>query len=129
MLALMKSLVARQPWLDAIGDPLQKSINRIYRRGRISGPLQNFLNGVWIGHPLHPLHPLSTDVPIGAWTATAVLDAVGLATGQQSVQTAANITLATGLAGAAGAALTGFTDWKDTYGEGKKTGFSMAWPW
>jgi nitrite reductase/ring-hydroxylating ferredoxin subunit/uncharacterized membrane protein len=119
MLALLKDLVARQAWLDAIGDPLQKSINGIYRRGRITEPLQNFLNGVWIGHPLHPL---ITDMPIGAWTATAVLDGVGLATGQQSLQTAANITLATGLAGAVGAAVTGFTDWKDTYGEGKKTG-------
>jgi hypothetical protein len=38
-------------------------------------PLKVFLNGTWVGHPLHPM---LTDIPIGAWTLTILLDLTGL---------------------------------------------------
>jgi nitrite reductase/ring-hydroxylating ferredoxin subunit len=39
-----------------------------------------------------------------------------------SLEAAADITLATGLAAAVGSAVTGLTDWKDTYGEERSVG-------
>lgn len=38
-------------------------------------PIKLFLNGARIGHPLHPI---LTDIPIGAWTLTILLDLIGL---------------------------------------------------
>ena len=37
-------------------------------------PIQNFLNGTWLGHPVHAV---VTDVPIGALTVSIVADLIG----------------------------------------------------
>jgi len=69
-----------------------------------------FLNGTWVGHPLHPL---LTDIPIGAWTLTVVLDLVGLLCRQPQLGLAAAITAGIGVLGAAGAIAAGLMDWMD----------------
>jgi len=63
-----------------------------------------------------------TDVPVGAWVSTSVLDTVASLTEDESMERAADITLSLGLLAAAGAAVTGFTDWSDTYGQQRKLG-------
>jgi hypothetical protein len=111
---VLKEFISRQTWLDTAGDPLQKALNSFYQSENESSPLrplQNLLNGVWLGHPLHPV---LTDVPVGAWTATLVLDLLAPLSGEESFESAADVTLATGLAAAVGSAVTGLTDWKDT---------------
>lgn len=116
----LDQLIARQRWLDTIGEPLQKTIVSLFARGGRTGKqTKNLLNGTWFGHPLHPA---LTDIPIGAWTTTLVLDAVAAARDDEALAKAADITLATGLVGAAGAALTGVTDWSDTYGKERSVG-------
>src|SRR5579883_3041720 len=101
----LDQLIARQRWLDTIGEPLQKTIVSLFARGGRTGKqTKNLLNGTWFGHPLHPA---LTDIPIGAWTTTLVLDAVAAARDDEALAKAADITLATGLVGAAGAALGG----------------------
>jgi len=62
-------------------------------------PVRNVLDGVWLGTPLHPA---LTDVPLGAWTVAAALDAVG--------SEAADDALAIGVLAAVPAALTGLND-------------------
>lgn len=120
MFPTLKRLIKRQGWLDTAGDPLQKYVNALFEQSGDNGKrVQNFLNGVWLGHPLHPL---LTDVPVGAWTATVVLDTAASLGDDASLARAADITLATGLAGALGSALTGVTDWKDTYAQERKVG-------
>lgn len=73
-------------------------------------PLKIFLNGTWIGHPLHPM---LTDIPIGAWTLTIILDLVALLFGLPQLGLASSITAATGVAGALAAAIAGLADWMD----------------
>ena len=73
-------------------------------------PLKLFLNGSWIGHPLHPL---LTDIPIGAWTVTILLDIAGLVTGSP-LGVAAAIATGLGLVAAVAAAAAGLMDWMDT---------------
>jgi nitrite reductase/ring-hydroxylating ferredoxin subunit/uncharacterized membrane protein len=120
MFPALRVFVKKQHWLDTAGDPLQRSVNWIYGPGRgIRKTLQNFLNGVWLGHPLHPL---LTDVPIGAWSVTVVLDTVALVTGKNTYRGPGEVALAVGLTAALGAAVTGTTDWKDTYGEERSLG-------
>ena len=51
--------------------------------------VKNFLNGTWLGHPLHVI---LTDVPIGAWTTALVFDALELVSGRDEFATAATDT-------------------------------------
>lgn len=48
--------------LDQLGRPLSES------------PAGGVLRGEWLGHALHPV---LTDIPIGCWTSSAVLDLIG----------------------------------------------------
>ena len=72
--------------------------------------LRNFLNGTWLGEPLHVV---LTDLPIGAWTAAMLFDLLDLIVDRDEFALAADASIGVGLAGAAGAALTGVTDWSD----------------
>ena len=73
-------------------------------------PIKIFLNGTWIGHPLHPM---LTDIPIGAWTLTILLDLIGLLLGLPQLGLASSITAVVGVAGALAAAASGLADWMD----------------
>jgi uncharacterized membrane protein len=62
------------------------------------------------GRPLgHAAHPLLTDLPIGLWTSSAVLDLVG----PRGAGAAADRLLGLGILSAAPAALTGLVDWHE----------------
>lgn len=69
-------------------------------------PVKNLLTGTWLGHPLHPL---LTDLPIGAWTAAALLDLAG---GKRS-RSSADALVPFGIAAAVPTAASGATDWSD----------------
>ena len=73
-------------------------------------PFKLFLNGTGIGHPLHPM---LTDIPIGAWTLTILLDLIGLLFGFPQLGLASSITACIGIAGALAAAAAGLADWMD----------------
>ena len=109
-----------QPALDAIADPLSRAVKGAYAAGGDAGQrAKNFAHGVWLAHPLHPVF---TDIPIGAWTAGLVIDAVAAAKHDRALQRAGDIAIAVGLAGAAAAAVTGLTDWSETNGRAQRTG-------
>jgi len=113
MLDALRSFIDQQDWLDPVGQSLEKYIRSLYSGTPNGKQIQNLLNGVWLGHPLHPM---LTDVPVGAWTAGLVLDGVAGMSDAPGLDTAADVVLATGLAAAVPAAASGFTDWMDTYG-------------
>ena len=66
------------------------------------------MHGSWLGHPLHVV---LTDVPIGSWTAAAVLDLLEANSGSRSMGRAADAAITVGLLGASAAAVTGLADW------------------
>lgn len=113
------NLIDKQQWLEDAGDALQPAVINAYEAGGKAGQkVKNFMHGTWLGHPLHPV---ITDVPIGAYTATAVLDTLELA-GHDKYRAGADVTLAVGLVGALGSAVTGLTDWSGTTGKSRKAG-------
>lgn len=115
-------LVNNQTWLDPIGDLLQRWIEQAYRAGGPAGTrIKGLLAGTWLGHPLHPA---ITDVPLGSWTATAVLDLAEAATGNRQIGTGADATLAIGLIAALGAAVTGLSDWHYTVDRQRRVGLA-----
>lgn len=111
----------QQDWLEPVEGALQKAVGAAYESAGPAGRhVKNFLHGVWLGHPLHPV---LTDVPLGAWTATMVLDLME-ASGQKGLSRSTDITLKIGLAGAAAAALAGLTDWQATDGAARRVGIA-----
>lgn len=101
----------KSPTNKPVDEKLQKLLDTaLYANGRPSAQkIRNFLNGTWLGEPLHVV---LTDVPIGAWTVTIAFDALD-SIGNNKLSLAADTSLAIGLLGAAGAAVTGITDWSD----------------
>jgi nitrite reductase/ring-hydroxylating ferredoxin subunit/uncharacterized membrane protein len=92
--------------LDPYADLLQGAGRAI--RGA-SPKLQDLLTGTWLGHPLHP--PL-TDVVVGAWTSSLVLDVAG----GRRARRAADLLVGLGVVAAAPTALAGLVDAADLQG-------------
>ncbi len=112
-------LIEEQEWLETAGDALQPAIINTFEAGGDAGQkIKNFLHGTWLGHPLHPV---IKDVPIGAWTMTAILDVAEL-TGSRKYKNGADAAVAIGIVGALGAAVTGLTDWTGTTTKKRKIG-------
>src|ERR1041385_6949180 len=91
---------------------LQQALDKaLYADGRQSAQkIRNFLNGTWLGEPLHVV---LTDVPIGAWTVAVICDVLDLNSDHRTYSLAADAAVAIGLAGATGAAVAGIADWSD----------------
>ena len=100
---------------------IQKVIDRsLYAGGRPSAQkIRNFLNGTWMGEPLHVV---LTDVPIGAWTVAMFFDFLDSIGGSREFALAAQTSIAIGIVAAAGAATTGLTDWSDVDPPARKMG-------
>lgn len=98
-------VIRRQDWLEPIADRLQPAI-----AGALDARPEaaKILHGTWLGHPLHVV---LTDVPLGAWTAAAVLDLLEESTGSKSAGRGADAAITVGLLGAGAAAVTGMADW------------------
>jgi nitrite reductase/ring-hydroxylating ferredoxin subunit/uncharacterized membrane protein len=117
--ALLK-VIERQDFLEQAGDAIQPAVSNAFKAAGPAGrEVKNFLHGTWLGHPLHPV---LTDVPIGAWTAALALDAMESISGRRELGAGADVAIAVGLLGAAGSAVTGLTDWSETYGRARKVG-------
>lgn len=116
--AILKT-IDQQEWLEKAGDAIQPVVTKTFQAGGKTGKaVKNFLHGSWLGHPVHPM---ITDVPLGAWTTAAVLDTLEIC-GSKKYKPGADASVAVGLAGAAGAAVTGITDWSGTTSIERKTG-------
>ncbi len=100
---LARLVTAQDGWARPLGDFNHRWLNALFRPIR---PLKDFLNGTWIGHPLHAA---ATDIPIGALLLTVILDVLG--------QTAAaDVALVVTILFMLAAAVTGAADYTDTDG-------------
>jgi nitrite reductase/ring-hydroxylating ferredoxin subunit/uncharacterized membrane protein len=110
------------PESKPLDEKIQKAIDKaLYANGNPAAQkARNFLNGTWLGEPLHAA---LTDVPIGAWTVAMVFDALAMMDSRYEFALAADTSIAIGLAGAAGAAITGVTDWSDVDPPARRLGF------
>lgn len=118
------SWLDEQGWLDATADTLQPSVKRFFEAlGPAGRGVKKFLHGTWLGHPFHPV---MTDIPLGAWTVTLLLDAMGDSRGKSGVARAADASLVLGLAGALGSAVTGLADWSETDARPRRLGVAHA---
>src|SRR5215469_2871456 len=96
----------------SIEERLQKKLDKfLYGGGRPAAQkTRNFLNGTWLGEPLHVV---LTDVPIGAWTVAMAFDALDVVFERREFRRACDASIGIGLAAAIATAATGATDWSD----------------
>jgi nitrite reductase/ring-hydroxylating ferredoxin subunit/uncharacterized membrane protein len=102
----------RRPVSKPIEEKLQEALDKaLYANGQPAAQkVRNFLNGTWLGVPLHVV---LKDIPIGAWTVAMVFDVLDLVRNRSEFALAADTSIAIGLVGAAGSAASGLTDWSD----------------
>jgi len=98
-------------------DPVVDRLGRLVERA--SPAVRDALHGTWLGIPLHPV---LTDVTIGAWTTSFVLDLVG----GHAARTASRRFVLLGVASAVPTAATGLVDWSRLDREAKRVGLLHA---
>lgn len=116
--------IDQQEWLEPVADSMQSAVRGTYdAMGPAGRQVEDFLNGTWLGHPLHPV---LTDLPVGAWTATVVLDALHILTGKKGFGTGADAAAALGVGGGMAAGVAGLTDWQHLRGHPRRIGTAHA---
>jgi nitrite reductase/ring-hydroxylating ferredoxin subunit/uncharacterized membrane protein len=100
---LERIIDAQAGWATPFGDWLHGLVGAIFNR---MVPVRDFLNGTWIGHPLHAL---LTDAPIGMVTLAIIFEILGL-------EVASDVSLLIGVLAMLAAALAGYADFADTDG-------------
>ena len=102
--------------LDAAGKWLKSLVDRYIPQG---GELKDVLSGTWLGHPVHPV---LTDVVVGAWTSSLVLDLIP----GRKTRKASDRLVDVGILAALPTALAGLSDWTDTWGRTRRVGLVHA---
>ena len=92
--------------LDAV-DGLAKPLAKAVRSIKAPAHVNEALSGTWLGHPVHPLLIV---VPMGSWVSAVLLDWLG----GKDAETAADLLVGVGLAGAVPTVATGYGDWADS---------------
>src|SRR5579862_6221083 len=104
--------IRSQGWMDGVAEAVQGAVGKAYEalgpRGRV---LKNALHGTTVLG--HPLHPAATDLPIGAWLVGCVADR----TGQEGAADTAHLVA---FGAATVSALSGYTDFHETYGHERR---------
>ena len=102
----LNTLVAKLE-ADETLDGLGQTAGRTVRQLVGDGAVKDVLSGAWLGHPLHPI---LTDIPIGVWTSSVLLDW----TGGKNSQSASDRLILIGLLAAGATAASGWSDWADS---------------
>jgi nitrite reductase/ring-hydroxylating ferredoxin subunit/uncharacterized membrane protein len=100
---ITRAVDAQARWAGPLGDFNHRWLGALFHPIR---PIQNFLNGSWLGHPVHSV---VTDVPIGALTVSIIADLIG----QPLV---ADVSLLIGVLAMIAAAVTGGADYAEVDG-------------
>jgi uncharacterized membrane protein len=101
----LNALAARLESAEAL-DGLGRAAGRTVRGLIPDGAPKDVLSGAWLGHALHPI---MSDIPIGAWTSSVLLDW----TGGRDSRSAADRLVLTGVLAAGATVATGWSDWAD----------------
>lgn len=107
------SRLADAPALDRIAQPLRSAGEWLVARRSVA----DALHGVWLGHPLHPV---LVQVPVGAFSSSALLDLV------PGARRGADLLLAVGLVSSVPAAAAGLADYVSGHEEQQRVGVVHA---
>ena len=112
--------IERWRWLHALNDRVSAVTQPLYDRYRGNLAVELMHGGRWAGHSVHAA---LSDLPIGLWSGTLVLDTLGKNTPANGSRLDPAATLsAAGLLAAAATAATGVTDWTVSDNEDRRVG-------
>ena len=100
---LTRAVDAQARWSKPFGDFNHRWLSALFHPIR---PIQNVLNGTWLGHPVHSV---VTDVPVGALTVSVISDLIG----QPLI---ADVSMLLGVLAMVAAAVTGLADYTEVDG-------------
>jgi nitrite reductase/ring-hydroxylating ferredoxin subunit/uncharacterized membrane protein len=103
---LTRAVDAQARWAKPFGDFNHRWLGALFHPIR---PIQNFLNGTWLGHPVHSV---VTDVPVGAMTVSVISDLIG----QPLI---ADVSMLLGVLAMVAAAVTGLADYAEVDGNAR----------
>src|ERR1700748_78318 len=98
----LNAFAERVESIEALDGP-GRTAGRTVRELIPDGAPKDVLSGAWLGHPVHPI---MTDIPIGVWTSSVLLDWMG---GKES-RSASDRLILTGVLAAVATVATGWSD-------------------
>jgi nitrite reductase/ring-hydroxylating ferredoxin subunit/uncharacterized membrane protein len=107
------------PLLEEAGETVGGAIVSVANISPLTRSAADFLHGTWLGHPLHAV---LTDLTVGAWTTSALLDIASLVIDSEEVEQAADIVTGIGTVSAIGTAVTGLNDYSRIKSDAVKPG-------
>ncbi|MDT7577016.1 MAG: hypothetical protein QOH17_3349, partial [Pseudonocardiales bacterium] len=112
--------VERWPWLATLNDSVSGVVQPVYDRFRGNLAVELLHGGRWAGHALHPA---LSDLPIGFWSGSLLLDVVNKDNAADGGKWGPAATLsAAGIAAAVATATTGVADWTVSDNEDRRVG-------
>ena len=102
------SLVDGWSWIRTLNDQLTAVLAPWREKYQDNPVLELMHGGRWLGHPLHPA---LSDLPIGFWAGSVLLDLTGRDPAPEGGLDPAGLFTAAGLTAAVAAAATGVVDW------------------
>ncbi len=112
--------VGRWPWLKSLDDSVSGVVLPVYDRHRDDLAVEMMHGGRWAGHSVHAA---LSDLPIGLWSGTLVLDLLGqdIRLNDRRLDPAGTLSAA-GLLAALATVATGVADWSVSDGEDRRVG-------
>jgi nitrite reductase/ring-hydroxylating ferredoxin subunit/uncharacterized membrane protein len=112
--------VEQWPWLATLNDSVSGVVQPLYDRFRGNLAVELLHGGRWAGHALHPA---LSDLPIGFWSGSLLLDVVSQDEASDGSKWGPAATLsAAGIAAAVATATTGVADWTVSDGQDRRVG-------
>lgn len=106
-------------WLHTLNEGLSGVLQPWHDRHQAHPVVELLHGGRWTGHALHPA---LSDLPIGLWVGSVLLDTYGRDTGQRENLDPAGTLSAAGLVAAVATAATGVNDWTVSDGSDRRLG-------
>jgi nitrite reductase/ring-hydroxylating ferredoxin subunit/uncharacterized membrane protein len=119
----ISSALEHLPWLDRVAEPLQAAGQALFGANAAMQKAKDWLNGTPLRHRIHPALII---VPLGAWTAAGLLDALDAIDGDGRWSESADLLVGVGVVSALPTAATGLADWVDLYDHQRRVGVAHA---
>jgi len=107
----VERFLRQSSWFEHFSETYQRTVRGAFEGAGPTGiRIRSFLNGTWLGRPLHAA---LSDAPIGLWTGATIFDVLSIITRDRRFAYAADWCVGLGIGGGALTALAGLADYSE----------------